>query len=317
MALVGMTPAFRGFQLSRTNENREAYRRALRDAKLEEKPWLIPLKGSNENENRQSSSYRAAQSYRSLKWYLQRIHETHQDSFALLVPNLRQEDGLQAPEKAHLHSKDRVGSWSERSSPLYEKTADRPRSFTDRFLSLPVELRLMILENLHFGDIDRLRRSCRSFRTAIDKSMIRAVFPNFSEVLSTTCRYCLGTDQTARLIIKDDDHPLQPLGNLCWRCASKKKEYQVGKQYHMVEEIKGYFCRWCGFPTIREGRSRRTRTQYHSDCYRMRIRAMFCYMVAGLLQWAALFAASGMCWAHFDKYASITGSTIVSLKGWV
>lgn len=313
-----MTSAFLGFQFSRTPENREAYRRALREARLEENPWLVPLKGSNETEYRKPSHVRASKPNSSLQSYFRRIHETGQDSIDLLASRISQHRVIQLepPDKVHQRTQGRIENRSEKQGPAVERNTGYTQSFLYRFLSLPPELRLMILERLHFGDIDRLRRTCRSFRTVIDKPTIIAVFPDLSEVLTTTCRHCLGTDRSARLIIKEkDDHPLQPLGNQCWRCAARRKEYRIGKQYHMVDETKGFFCRWCGYPCIREGRLGQTWSQYHKPCYRRRIKAMLFYMSAGTIQWLATLGALGMCWICFHEHAVITGPTVVSSKG--
>jgi hypothetical protein len=179
-----------------------------------------------------------------------------------------------------------------------------------------LEIRLAILKELHFGDIDRLRRTCRALRLSIDKPVIQMVFSDLPRVLANTCRDCLGTDCCGKLVIlANEKSPDQPLANQCWRCMARSKSLVAGKKYR-TGSGKGKYCvcRWCGLFVSRPevfGQE----AEYHDTCYRTRMKGWYVYMGIGLLQWAITFTPLGMCWTHFNGYALVIGSTVVSFSG--
>jgi hypothetical protein len=298
--------------------NRPEYRRALREAELEEKPWLVPLKGSNESENRAERIWEDVMPEFAIRDYFHGL----QHRYPSLIPGVfdssfsqQQDVDLEAPAEAHIHTKDRRHTTREERLRTWSASKSRQSKFLERFLLLPVEIRILIMEHLAFGDVERLRRTCRDFRMSISKPMIKLAFPYLSETLASTCRHCLGTDASSRLIIKTVyNHPEGAFKNQCWRCVSRRKEYKLDKRYEMVDETKCYFCRWCGYPVPRgTGAGHRVeRMQYHNACSRKRTKANRWFFTAGFLQWGMLLTACGMCWAHFPEYGLVTGFTIVS-----
>lgn len=318
MVSVGMILGAWVWGIRQRVRNWPEHRRALREAELEEKPWLVPLRGSNESESRRDKNRKHSGS----DYWMREHFLSLQHRYSGLIPGLshssfsqQQHVDLEAPPEAYIHTKDRRQTLREEMLARWSATKSRSSKFLERFILLPVEIRILILEHLEFGDIDRLRRTCRGFRMSISKPMIKAAFPYLSETLASTCRHCLGTDASSRLIIKTTyNYPQGAFKNQCWRCVSRRKDYKLDTRYEMVDETKGYFCRWCGYPVPRGAGvgHRLERTQYHNSCSRKRSVAHRWWFATGFFQWGLLLAACGMCWDLYHEYPMVIGFTIVS-----
>lgn len=285
-------------------------------ATLTTRPWQAPLEGSYEPENR-SSRYSRTWSRRGARdRALQVVQRRCCDSTRYMQPPERFQpiEGLRIPKEVRFRHENDF-SMAFRREKQGGKVARDGSYFLDRFLGLPLEVRLLILKELHFGDIDRLRKTCRALRLAIDKPVIRMTFPDLSRVLANTCRDCLGTDCCGKLmILANEKSPEQPLANRCWRCMAKGKSLVAGKKYR-TGSGKGKYCvcRWCGLFVSRPevfGQE----AEYHDTCYRTRMISWYVYMGIGLLQWAVTLTALGMCWTHFKEHTLVLGSTVVSLR---
>lgn len=187
----------------------------------------------------------------------------------------------------------------------------RPPTLLTRLMALPPELQLEILSFLPFGDIERLRRTCRLFRVGIPKPMIRSLLPDLKAALLSTCYECLSQDTArARLIGADDGDARFPLANRCFKCVAKKGEFFVGRKYILADHSTIWVCRLCGLPVMTAAAW--NQPEFHRKCYRRYSQILFLYFLAGVLQWCMVLIAAVLCWHFFKKDVLVLAPTIVS-----
>ncbi|KPM36327.1 hypothetical protein AK830_g10256 [Neonectria ditissima] len=98
-----------------------------------------------------------------------------------------------------------------------------------RILDLPMELQLMTLRYLNFGDLERLRRTCHFFRDNITQAMIRELFPSLKYELLSTCYHCLSYDPLRnRLVRPEETNERYPFASECLECVAKGEGFMVG-----------------------------------------------------------------------------------------
>lgn len=180
-----------------------------------------------------------------------------------------------------------------------------------RLLDLPVELQVMVLGYLNFGDLERLRRTCHLLRSRITRSVVRDLFPVLKYELLSTCRQCLAYDPArSHLVRAEETHPRYPFANECLDCVVAGDGFAVGKKVTMGDFRVLWVCRWCGIP-VADGAAW-NQPEFHYRCYRRFHTVLFCFFLAGCAQWSFVLVAEGLCWAFFRRDVLVLAPTIVS-----
>ena len=196
---------------------------------------------------------------------------------------------------------------------IFRKTTSQKRnnSFLAYFLAFPPELQLLVLSFLDFGDIERLRRSCKFFRIQISKPLIRSLFPELSSRLRKTCYLCLTQYASgAEVVSTDSSDARYPLSSRCVSCVIKKKGFMVGREYMMGNDVTVFVCRWCGYPVL--SLPARNHPGFHRRCFKRYTNVVFLYYFFGLAQWVIMIIASALCWQYFKENVEVLAPTIVS-----
>ncbi|KAJ6785922.1 hypothetical protein PWT90_01296 [Aphanocladium album] len=190
----------------------------------------------------------------------------------------------------------------------------------DHFLTLPPELQLKVLSYLDFGDIERLRRTCRFFRAQVSPQLVRTLLaPHFEWHVRSTCRLCLKQQYEnggTALVVTDRHDGRFPFSSRCVECVWKNKEFDVGRKYLMASNVAVFVCRWCGRPVT--SHPAWNQPEFHKTCFKRYTQIVFLYYLIGLSQWAVVLIASGMCWRYFPSRSKmvvgiVTAGFIVTL----
>lgn len=191
------------------------------------------------------------------------------------------------------------------------KSGDEHPSFLTYFLAFPPEIQFLVLSFLDFGDIERLRRTCKFFRIRISKPLIRSLFPEWSTPLRNTCYLCLTYDPTgSEVICSDVSDARYPLSSLCIGCFRKGKGFMVGRKYLMGNGVQRYLCRWCGDLVLSS--PAQNRPEYHELCFGRYMYVMFAYYIFGLTQFVIMIVAPAICWHYYKPLVAVMVPTIVS-----
>ncbi|QUC21021.1 uncharacterized protein UV8b_05262 [Ustilaginoidea virens] len=221
------------------------------------------------------------------------------DSYAVLEAGQR----LGSPLLCSSHATD-IGE----SKPIYSCLA------LILLFNLPRELQVMVLSHLSFGDIERLRRTCRFTRQRIPKSLVYQLFPDMAVAFYSTCYVCLDHDASGNSIVAArKDHPRRPMANRCVRCVAQSNSFMVGRQYLLASRRIAWLCRWCGYPVV--GESARNQPEFHVECWLRYERSSRLYAVVGVVQWLMAIACSGICLEMFKDEARISAPAALAIIG--
>ncbi|KAM5361742.1 hypothetical protein ACJZ2D_012915 [Fusarium nematophilum] len=189
---------------------------------------------------------------------------------------------------------------------------------SSRLVQLPVELQLMILQHLTFGQIESLRRTCRLLRRQISKPVIRALFPGLKFELLSTCYRCLCYDPLrAQLLRADESDARYPLANECLDCVASRGGFAVGRRYTLGTWASVWVCRYCGYPVTADAAW--NEPEFHRLCYRRFHRVLFYYFLVGCGQAAVTVVGAALCWSFFKGETMVLAPTIVNffMASWV
>lgn len=193
----------------------------------------------------------------------------------------------------------------------------RKSELLDHFLALPPELQLKVLSYLDFGDIERLRRTCRFFRARVSPPLVRALLaPDFARHVRHTCRLCLEQreDPEAILVGTPAADWRYPLSSRCVECVWRAKGFDVGRKYLMGNDASVFVCRWCGRPVAAQPAW--NQPEFHKRCFKRYTQAVFLYYQMGVAQWVVVFVASALCWHYFrSRLMWVVGVVVVSDDG--
>ncbi|KAI1214320.1 uncharacterized protein F4807DRAFT_455961 [Annulohypoxylon truncatum] len=182
-----------------------------------------------------------------------------------------------------------------------ESSVLKPRS---RLLELPNELQYMIAAYLNFGDMERLRRTCRHFRALLTRDFVRAHFggdERFSRQLISHCQSCLKRPGRQSLILQPQPQVQatsndRPLSSKCFRCAVSSRDLHVGTSLTLANSDSAWVCRWCGWP-VRGTAS--PYEQFHRRCYDRYYRVLWAFLCLGFAQFAAGVVAAALSLIYF------------------
>lgn len=181
-----------------------------------------------------------------------------------------------------------------------------------RLLNLPVELQLMVLEYLNFGEIEAFRRTCRVVRNGVSKDHIRVLFPELKLALLSTCRQCLVYDSSRNILIREPEtHRLYPFASSCVTCTVIKKPFKIGQKVTMGNCRVSYICRYCGLPTPS---SPRIGVQFHKPCLLRYQYVLYIFFFIGVMQWFVTLTGSALCWRFFKIWMPVLIPTVVRFE---
>lgn len=184
-----------------------------------------------------------------------------------------------------------------------------------RLLTLPPEIQLMIIAQLDFGDIVRLRRTCKQLRATATPRQVRALLGpmRLQTQLLEHCKSCLMHDEDrTKLLLSTPRDPGYPLASRCIRCARNADDprIQVGKKVNLANFETAWICRWCGAPVV--DFQAHTNEQYHADCYRAYNKALFFFFILGWVQLTLGITAAGLAWRYVRHAILVFAPTVVS-----
>jgi len=181
-------------------------------------------------------------------------------------------------------------------------------------LTLPPELQLMILQQLDFADIVRLRRSCKQLRALACPSQMRIIWGpmQLQTQLLGHCKNCLTYDQTrSTLLLSSPTDPDYPLASRCVKCAMADGDSRicVGKKINLANFDTVWVCRWCGWPVSDAAVGN---DQFHRECYKRYNKALFRFFLLGWIQLSLGITGAALAWRYFRRALLVFAPTVVS-----
>lgn len=140
---------------------------------------------------------------------------------------------------------------------LFRDTAraqpSRRNGFLAHLMDLPQELWLEILSYLDFGELLRLRRTCKTIRRSVSKPTIHLLVPHWRRARWSTCTVCLRYDPARpRVFCLDGGTRCLPEQPECVECITRRNGFHVGLTYFMCRHGVVSICRYCGQPVVTE-----------------------------------------------------------------
>ncbi|KAI9170924.1 RNA-dependent RNA polymerase [Paramyrothecium foliicola] len=176
------------------------------------------------------------------------------------------------------------------------------------FVALPPELQIMTLSHLDFGDVERLRRTCRFLRTHISKPMMRVIFRDLQSAILSTCSLCISSQRYNKdIVLTEPTHVRHPFSSKCVRCLVVREEFMVDTKYTLGCGTDAYICRLCGYPVLVMSDS--DDHHVHTTCQRSYLRRGLLFYRAAFIQALAHIIGTSLCWAFYDDQAVTLGCT--------
>ncbi|KAK6722990.1 hypothetical protein SNK04_001842 [Fusarium graminearum] len=195
-----------------------------------------------------------------------------------------------------------------RETPRSDSRVTSP-NMNNSLLRLPAELQIMILQHLTFGQVEALRRTCRSLRYNVRKPVIRFIFPSLKFELLSTCYRCLAHDPERDTLIKADESDARyPLANECIDCVASRGGFSIGRTYTLASRSTVCVCRYCGFPVTSDAAWKEY--EFHRKCYRRYRMILLYYFLSGFAQGTITIVASALCWRYYKGRTMIITPTI-------
>ncbi|KAK3356798.1 hypothetical protein B0T25DRAFT_452569 [Lasiosphaeria hispida] len=184
-------------------------------------------------------------------------------------------------------------------------------------LSLPPEVQLLILSQLRFADIERLRRTCKQLRYLATPHQIRILMGpmQLQNELLGHCKSCLAYDEYRQtLLLSSVTDPGYPLASRCVRCAliAGDPRIRFGKKVRLANFETVFVCRWCGWTIAEPSISAYTNEQFHRECYRGYSNALFFYFLLGWVQLSIGITGAALAWRYFRHVTMVFAPTVAS-----
>lgn len=173
-----------------------------------------------------------------------------------------------------------------------------PRNLT----TLPDEIKIVILQHLDFGDIERLRRTSKYWYNFATPKLVRSIWgpDTFRSILIRHCKICL--TYCPRDVTRLLSTPLDtgyPLSSRCVKCTIQSGDgtVKIGRKTTLGNFTDYWTCRWCGWPITASQAP--THPQFHEPCYNKYSWALLTFFLLGLIQFFLGVTGSGLCWHYF------------------
>lgn len=169
-------------------------------------------------------------------------------------------------------------------------------------MTLPAELQIVILQHLDFGDIERLRRTCKYWYNFATPRLVRSIWgpDTFRSVLIRHCRVCL--TYCPRDVTRLLSTPLDagyPLSSRCVKCTIQSRDgaVRIGRKTTLGNFTDYWTCRWCGWPVTSDQCA--SHPQFHKACYDRYAFVLLAFFLLGWIQFSLGVVGSGLCWHYF------------------
>lgn len=189
-------------------------------------------------------------------------------------------------------------------------TPEAPRNL----MTLPAEIQIVILQHLDFGDIERLRRTCKYWYNFATPRLVRSIWgpDTFRAILIRHCKICLTycPRDVARLLTTPLDAGY-PLSSRCVKCTIQSRDgtVRIGRKTTLGNFTDYWTCRWCGWPITTD--SSTGHPQFHKRCYDRYAIVLLAFFLLGWIQFFLGIAGSGLCWHYFRNDKLVLAPTIV------
>ncbi|KAL8337497.1 hypothetical protein RB601_006979 [Gaeumannomyces tritici] len=181
--------------------------------------------------------------------------------------------------------------------------------------TLPPEVLMLIIHQLNFGDIERLRRTSHFFHDFAAPRMVRALFgaTELHRLLVSHCASCLIYDEgKSSLLLASIMHRDYPLCARCVDCAVAKRDERlvVGRKVTMGDGGGVWVCRWCGWPVLTDAAL--GHTQFHRECYGAYNDSLLFFFLLGWIQLGLGIVAAALAWTYYRDAITVYAPTITS-----
>lgn len=175
----------------------------------------------------------------------------------------------------------------------------------------------MILYQLDFADIVRLRKTCKQLHTLANPHQIRILMgpAQLRTQLLGHCKTCLLYDPfRSRLIRPDFFDPAYPLASRCVDCALKARDplIRVGRKLKLANLDSIWVCRYCSLP-VTDGAAF-GHEQFHRSCYKRYNDQLFLFFVMGWIQLSLGIVAAVLAWRYYRHSILVFAPTVVRVS---
>ena len=184
-------------------------------------------------------------------------------------------------------------------------------------LTLPNELKLMLLRFLDFADIERLRRTCKQLRQLANPMSVRTMYGplQLRNILLGHCKLCLHHDPLrARLLLANPSDRDYPFASRCIPCAVEQgdKRIRIGRKVTLGNYNTVWVCRWCGWPVT--DRRAYGHDQFHRPCYKHYSNVLLSFFVLGWVQLGLGIAGAALSFRYYRHEVMVFAPALVSSK---
>ncbi|KAH8682627.1 hypothetical protein BX600DRAFT_506205 [Xylariales sp. PMI_506] len=155
--------------------------------------------------------------------------------------------------------------------------------------TLPLEIRLMILDHLQLSDILRLRQVCHSYRHVITAEFVQQLFTRYGQpdaVLQGCCIECLMMPGVDRVLL-DVNRGHGQWRSVCFNCWRSKVTANYQRKHGSLLELAtgeyAYMCPFCAWP-VNSVNPDGTAEIMHPQCRRKRFFATVVWFVMAIIQ---------------------------------
>lgn len=170
--------------------------------------------------------------------------------------------------------------------------------------TLPIELQLHIIRQMPFGDIQRLRKTCRHFYALGSRDMLQVTLGKsaLDQQLLAHCSKCLLYDPDRINLLRAEPGDAWPFTAKCIGCALHTRDWRLsrrtmGFKVTMADATECWVCRWCSEPVI-SGQAQ-GHAQFHRLCWQKYNLHLVLFFLAGLGQFCAGVVASALAWRYW------------------
>jgi hypothetical protein len=210
---------------------------------------------------------------------------------------------------------ERAGIIDKEEEPLPPVFAPIPRPLT--FTSLPVEVQLSIMRQMPFGDIERMRRTCKHFYHLASPEIMRLTLgaTNLREMLLSHCHVCLAHDASRENLLMAETGKDYPFSAKCITCALRARDRRlsrktIAEKTTLGSGMKVWVCRWCGLPVV--GTHAPRHAQFHPKCYSRYGNVLIAFFFAGWVQLSLGLTAAAFAWKYFRNEILVFAPSVVS-----
>lgn len=174
---------------------------------------------------------------------------------------------------------------------------------------------------VHFGDIVRLRQTCKRYRALTSPTQMRALFGpvNLRYEILGHCKVCLTRDLEGTFERRGINQLLSvptdvgyPFSTVCIKCAfaANDRRLRVGQLVKLGNHGTAWICRWCGWPILEMIYSSGD-PYFHRKCDWHFGGAMQRFVVLGCMQFAVGVVAASFSWRYFRHRALAFAPSLV------